>query len=435
MKHTRSNSRVALAVLCLFIVVHLQAIPSDSVKVRRDSLVRAANAFNANGRFLDATKIFLFAGADTGSASERFGLGITYASLNDVQHALKYLGAAVSLDSTNVSYRFQFARFLVQSGSVKEGQDQYEVILRQDSSYIPALTALGQLYTEPDRYEDAAVIYRRVLALSPNDFLSHYYLANIMIGLLSSDTAITCLNSSLKLNPNFVPALNVLASIHYGKKRLDAALSLYQRAATLRPNNAEFLNKVGLCYRNLDHYRPAVNAFRRVTQLDSLNASYFGNLGHSYYWLAMYDSSVAAYNHAIALDNENSVYYLNLALAYQRLDSIQAAARAYRRAIWTYHPEIVLDLQVKLGSVYFLGKDYRSAIEIYQTVLRSNPDVRDAQFYVASAYDNLSDYTIAIQNYNKYLKLAEKVSTEAERIAWTKTRLKALDYLQSVRRK
>ena len=435
MQHRRSQFCVALVILCMFHIPALRATPSDTMKVWRDSLIRAANTLNANGRLLDATRAFLLAGADTGSAVERFGLGITYASLNDVQRALKYLRQAVVLDSTNVNYRFQLARFLAQSGALKEGQAEYEVIVQQDSTYIPALTALGQLYSEPDTYEMAAEIYHRVLAINPDDFLSHYYLANIMVGLMNPDTAAICLNTALRLNPNFVPALNVLASIHYAKKRFYEALSLYQRAAALRPNNAEFKNKVGLCYRNLDDYRSAINAFRRAVELDSLSASYFGNLGHSYYWLAMYDFSVTAYKHAIALDNENSIYYLNLALAYQRLDSIQAAANAYRMAIWTYHPETVLDLQVKLGSVYFLGKDYRNAIETYQTVLRTNPEVRDAQFYLASAYDNLSDYTSAIQNYSKYLKLAENVSTEGERIAWTRTRLKALDYLQSVRKK
>jgi tetratricopeptide (TPR) repeat protein len=435
MQCKRLQGCVAIILVCLIHIPSLQATPSDSARVRRDSLVRVANTLNASGRFIDATRTFLIAGADTGSAAERFGLGMTYASLNDVQRASKYLRQAVALDSTNVNYRFQLARFLVQSGASKEGQTEYEVIVSQDSSYIPALTALGQLYSEPDSYEKAAEIYRRVLTLNPNDFLSHYYLANIMVGLVNPDTAVICLNTSLRLNPNFVPALNVLASIHYAKKRFYEALSLYRRAAALRPNNAEFMNKVGLCYRNLDDYRSAINAFRRAVELDSLSSSYFGNLGHSYYWLAMYDFSVAAYKHAVALDNENSIYYLNLALAYQRLDSIQAAANAYRMAIWTYHPETVLDLQVKLGSVYFLGKDYRNAIETYQTVLRTNPEVRDAQFFVASAYDNLGEYTTAIQNYNKYLKLAENVEKEVERIAWTRTRLKALDYLQSVKKK
>ncbi len=413
----------------------LQSTPSDSAKVRRDSLVRAANAFNANGRFLDATKTFLLAGADTGSAAERFGLGMSYASLNDVQHASKYLREAVSLDSTNVSYRFQLARFLVQSGGLKIGQAEYEVILQQDSSYIPALTALGQLYNESDTYEEAAAIYRRVLALSPNDFLSHYYLANIMVGLLNPDTAIICLIRSLQLNPSFVPSLSLLASIRYSKKRFDEALDLYQRAAALRPNSAEFTSKVGLCYRNLEQYGPAADAFRQAAELDSLTASYFGNLGHSYYRLSKYDSSVYAYKHAVALENENAIYYCNLALALQRLDSVQSAAQAYRRAIAVYHPETILDLRVKLGSVYFLGKDYRSAIEAYQQVLRTDPENRDAQFYLASAYDNINEYSTAITNYNKYIRLAESPPPENERIAWTRTRLKALEYLQSVRKK
>ncbi len=413
----------------------LQSTPSDSAKVRRDSLVRAANAFNANGRFLDATKTFLLAGADTGSAAERFGLGMSYASPNDVQHASKYLREAVSLDSTNVSYRFQLARFLVQSGGLKIGQAEYEVILQQDSSYIPALTALGQLYNEPDTYEEAAAIYRRVLALSPNDFLSHYFLANIMVGLLNPDTATICLIRSLQLNPSFVPSLSLLASIRYSKKRFDEALDLYQRAAALRPHSAEFTNKVGLCYRNLEQYGPAADAFRQAAELDSLTASYFGNLGHSYYRLSKYDSSVYAYKHAVGLENENAIYYCNLALALQRLDSVQSAAQAYRRAIAVYHPETILDLRVKLGSVYFLGKDYRSAIEAYQQVLQTDPENRDAQFYLASAHDNLNEYSTAITNYNTYIRLAESPPPENERIAWTRTRLKALEYLHSVRKK
>jgi tetratricopeptide (TPR) repeat protein len=435
MPQKRSPWCFAVVIYCQLTIPLLQARPVDSLKVRRDSLVRAALAFNANGRFLDATRTFLIAGADTGAASERFGLGIAYASLNDLERASTFLRQAESLDSANVSYRFQLARFLVQAGAVKEGQIQYEMILRQDSCYLPALTALGLLYNEPDSYEKAADTYRRVLHLNPNDFLSHYYLANIMVSLLNVDSAVICLNTCLNLNPSFVPALNVLASIYYGKKRYDEALPLYQRAVALRPNNAEFLNKVGLCYRNLDHYAPAASAFRRASELDSLNASYFGNLGHSYYWLAKYDSSVIAYKRAMVLDDENSVYFLNLALAYQRLDSIEAAARAYRRAIWTCHPEIVLDLQVKLGSVYFLGKDYRSAIEVYQSVLRTAPENRDAQFFLASAFDNLNEYSTAVLNYNKYIKLAESPPQELERIAWARTRLKALEYLQSTRKK
>jgi len=149
----------------------LKAALSDSAKVRRDSLVRTASAFNANGRYIDAARCFLLAGADTGLAPERFGLGMAYSSLNDVQRASKYLRDAVNIDSTNVSYRFSAGTFSGSNGFIEEGQTEYEAILQQDSSYLPASPSRTAVHSNPETYEEAAAIYRRVLELSPSDFL------------------------------------------------------------------------------------------------------------------------------------------------------------------------------------------------------------------------------------------------------------------------
>ncbi len=148
-----------------------------------------------------------------------------------------------------------------------------------------------------------------------------------------------------------------------------------------------------------------------------------------------YDSSAFAYKRAITIDAENSIWHLNLALALQKLDSIESAANAYRQAILTYHPDAIADIYVKLGNLLFLSKKYHEAIEAYQSALRFDPANRDAQFYIGSACDDLSDIPEAIRNYTKYLKLAEDISIEMKRREWTNTRLKILNQLQKLKKK
>jgi tetratricopeptide (TPR) repeat protein len=434
MQYTRFSVVVIVAIL--FPSTAASAIsPIDSSRVSTDTLTRAALALHVTGHYIDAVKTFLRAGADTGSAADRFNLGMSYSALNDAEHAKKYLQSAVLLDSINVNYRYQFARSLVQAGAAKDGQAQYEKTIQLDSTYIPALFSLGMLHNDSRSYEMAADMFNRVLALNENDFLSNYYLGSALVGLGNQDSASVYLSTCLKLNPSFVPAINVLASIHYVKKRFADALVLYQLAFSLRPNSAEFIHKVGLCHRNLDQYLLAASAFRKAADLDSLSAPYFGNLGHAYFRLEKYDSSIFAYNRAVALDNENSIFLLNLALALQKLDSVESAAVAYRKAISNYHSNEVADIYVKLGSLYFLHKKNQEAIEAYQASLRFDPENRNAQFYIGSAYDDLADIPTAIRNYTRYVKLAEDDPTETNRVKWTKIRLKALNDLQAIKKK
>ena len=432
----RSVCFFLLSAFHLSIPLHASFVFQDtSPKSKADSLLKVAVTLHTSGRYLEAIKTFLLARADTGSANDRFNLGLSYAALNDFERANEFLREAVHLDSVNINYRYQLARFLVQAGAVREGEFQYEEILSGDSTYIPALFSLGLLYNESHSYDEAADMFRRLLALNGNDFLCHYYLGSVLVGLGNQDSASVCLMSCLKLNPTFVPAMNVLASIHYVKKRYVEALALYQQAYSLRPNNADFIYKVGLCYRNLEQYAPATEAFRKAVQLDSLDAQYLGNLGHAYFRVDKYDSSAFAYKRAITIDAENSIWHLNLALALQKLDSIESAANAYRQAILTYHPDAIADIYVKLGNLLFLSKKYHEAIEAYQSALRFDPANRDAQFYIGSAYDDLSDIPEAIRNYTKYLKLAEDISIEMKRREWTNTRLKTLNQLQKLKKK
>jgi tetratricopeptide (TPR) repeat protein len=398
----------------------------DSSKARVDSLVAAALTLHSNGFYVEAIKTFLQAGADTGTARERFSLGLSYAALNDFAQANKLLREAASLDSGNVTYRYQLARFLVQSGAIDEGREQYAQILQADSTYIPALFALGLLSNDLRLYDESAQLFGRVLAENPDDFLSYYYLGTALVALANQDSADVCFTVCLTLNPNFVPALNVLASIHYVKKHYARALTLYREAADHRPDNADLMNKVGLCYRALDDYPHATDAFRKASELDSLSDVYLGNLGHAYFQVQKYDSSVFAYKRAIQIDPESPFLYINLARALRKVDSLPPIVAAFHGAIRAHHPEEIADIYMQLGDLYFASRKYREAIQSYDAALRIDSTMAKALWSLASALDDVGDTRAALRDYQKYLKLAENDSVETRRVEWTKIRMRSL---------
>jgi len=419
---------------CLILLIVALSAPAaawplqdvDSSRARVDSLIRTALTLHSNGLYVDAIRTFVLAGADTGAPRERFSLGLSYAALNDFQQANKLLREAVTLEPDNVSYRYQLARFLVQAGAFDEGRSEYERAFRSDSTYIPLLFSLGLLYNDLRSYDQSARMFRRVLAESPEDYLSYYYLGTVLVALANQDSAQVCFRTCLTLNPNFVPAMNVLASIFYAKKSYASALTLYREASALRPDNADLVNKVGLCYRGLDDYPHAADAFRQATELDSLNDSYFGNLGHAYYRVQKYDSSVFAYRRAIAIDPDNPLLHVNLALVLQKVDSLQSAVAAFHGAIRAHHPGEIADIYFQLGNLYFASRKYREAIQSFDAALRIDSTNAKALWSVASALDDVGDTRAAFRNYQKYLKLAENDSLEAKRVEWTKIRMKSL---------
>jgi tetratricopeptide (TPR) repeat protein len=398
----------------------------DSSRARADSLVRAGSTLHSNGFYVEAIHSFLSAGADTGTARERFSLGLSYAALNDFAQANRLLREAIALDSGNVNYRYQLARFLAQAGALDEGREQYECIVRSNSTYIPALFALGLLYNDLRSHDESAEMFRKILVENPEDFLSYYYLGTVLVALAKQDSAQICLRACLTLNPNFVPAMNLLASIYYAKKNYASALTLYREASALRPANADLVNRVGLCYRALDDYRRATDAFRRATELDSLSDDYLGNLGHAYYRVQKYDSSVFAYRRAIAIDPDNPLLHVNLALVLQRVDSLQSAVAAFHGAIRAHHPGEIADVYIQLGNLYFASRKYREAIQSFDAALRIDSTNAKALWSLASSLDDVGDTRAALWNYQKYLKLAENDSTEAKRVEWTRIRMRSL---------
>ena len=388
-----------------------------------DSLYKTGVQLYVEGQYAKAISVLEQARADTLTPSIAFYIGAASAALNDFKYARQYLQRAVDMAPDNISYRFQFARFLSQAGLLREAEKQYAGVVERDSSFAPALANLGLIAADRKDYERSIAFFLRVVRENPRDYAAYYNLGGGLTNLGRVDSAREYLSTCLTLNPDYVPALSLLATLYYRNSEYHDALRLLARLQALRPDNADFVYREGLCFEKIGNSPAAVSQFLRATVLDSVNEFYFAHLGQAYFRVQQYDSCVIAYQKAAAIDNENPLFYLNIALAWQKLDSTQRAADAFRNSIVAYHPEAIASVYRQLGALYYNGKRYRDARNAYRKALEWNTNDKDAMFYLAVCQDKLRNSKAAVEKYKEFLKVTKEVPELAEQIAWAKKRL------------
>jgi tetratricopeptide (TPR) repeat protein len=387
----------------------------DNNKDLIDLLIQSGTQCYFEGQYKEATELLSIIDTCESSPAIKFYLGMSYLALNDVRNGLPSLRSAVDEDPSNNGYRFQYARVLNQSGLTDAAKHEYETLIESDSLFTPAFYQLGLVAIDQKQFDVAIARLRRVIALNPVDYLSYFHLGSAYIRLDQKDSAQTYLSASVSLNPNYVPSKSLLASLYFTANNYPEALRLYSDLSSRQPGDAELYYKAGLCFSKLDQIDSAITCYRKATAADTSNDLYFAQLGYSYLMVEQFDSAIAAYGRAIEIEKDNSLYYINLGFAFTKIDSTSKAIDEYQNAVAACHPENISSIYIRLGTLYYYQKRYREALASYQQALDLQPLNKEAQFYVASTYDLLSNPKSAARQYQKYLKLAKDDTTKLQR--------------------
>jgi tetratricopeptide (TPR) repeat protein len=390
------------------------------------TIIQKGRTLYSDGQYFKAIQILHANGIDTMEARASSLVGLAYSAINDYENALSYLKKACTLDSNNVSYRFQLGTFLSQCGFIGDAEQEYKQIITLDSTFLPAFVRLGIIYNDQKLYQQAQSYFTYVVDKNPRDYLSNYYLGTVSVGLGQKDTAMYFLGNCIQLNNGFVPALDVLASLFYSKKHYIDALQLYQKAFQYRPATADFIYKVGLCNRQLKEYDQAITCFSRALAIDIANASYLAQLGYCYFFKERYDSSIYYSLKAISYDNENYQYYTNLALSYQKLDSTDRLVDVYKKMIDLHDPGEIANLYTRIAAVYSSKGHNSEAISAYKTALAIIPSNPIALFFLGSLSQQVGNISAARWAYEEYLQVTVSDSSENATRKYVKSVLKEL---------
>lgn len=232
--------------------------------------------------------------------------------------------------------------------------------------------------------------YRNALALTPDDFIMTFNMANELYNQGHHEEAIEYYDRAAHLNPrveqiyfnrgvvltqmnkheeaanSFMQALNtkpnyIKAYVHAGHafeqcNKHDEAISVYQKGIQLDPDNAHMHHRLGLLHKSKDHFQEAVDHLRHATQKNP----------------------------------QSNTYKLELANALHLVDGSMEALELYEKVL-EHNPN---NYHVLYNFAYTLKKmgHIERAVEIYDHIIKANPDYALARFSRALSYLTLRDW-------------------------------------------
>lgn len=159
------------------------------------------------------------------------------------------------------------------------------IICLQNKAAI--LTEYGNQQENKDFGYEANNIYKKIKALSPNDFVekNSYNYANNLKFIKNYKEAILMYRKHLKINPNNAEAWKNLGSSYFELKLHQEELFCYEKALTINPNLVQALfskgNTLFFIFGNDDGLEYMLEAFHKDT------AKYFElEFPYVYYWIA-----------------------------------------------------------------------------------------------------------------------------------------------------
>jgi tetratricopeptide (TPR) repeat protein len=140
----------------------------------------------------------------------------------------------------------------------------YSKLLREDPSNPLRHDAVGDLYLEAARYDDAMAEYRASLALNDASATTHYNLGFALSVRGATDAAIGEFERAVQLDPDYAQAHNNLGAVLQLAGRSSEAIAHYERAIALRPDALDARLNLGQLLSSVARSAEAAVQFRAV---------------------------------------------------------------------------------------------------------------------------------------------------------------------------
>jgi Flp pilus assembly protein TadD len=177
---------------------------------------------------------------------------------------------------------------------------------------IPEALEPGIAYHQGGRLEEAAEIYRRILAVAPSEARAWHLLGLIARQWGELDLAVQYMGQAVDLNPGYAEAHSNLGDAWQQWGELVRAERSFRRAVELKPQFVEAHYNLGNALKQVGRLAEAESSYRRVLELAPQYVNAHNNLGHALYEQGRYDEAGECFRRALELNPYHAEAHGNL---------------------------------------------------------------------------------------------------------------------------
>lgn len=283
--------------------------------------------------------------------------------------------------------------------------------LAQDGAAAKTYTAIGTIYRDTGRYQEAIEYLEKARNLDQDDVDAAMALASVYARNKEEQLAEKLYQETIAHAPENWIGYNGYGYFLMHQGRYDDAIANYKKVLKLIPDNLLALNNIAVNYMYKDEFNEAAQSLANAARIEP-SGSIFGNTGNMYYFSGEYKKSVDMFKRALRLEPENYEWMVNIADAYRHIPGKKEVASSYyRKAIvyikeeMNFNPNVAKTYHYMARSLACLG-DLAKAKEIMAIADKLDADSIDS-IYAHLRVAILAEDDAKIRDYAKRLLKAE----------------------------
>lgn len=296
---------------------------------------RLGRLYQIQKQWQDALELFESGIAQDSSQIDNYlEKAIVYRRMEDSTSAAALYPEIIERFPDRWEARLDFGRFLLDEQIYDRAFEQYNQVVKLDSSIAWGWMFAGISLVHLDSLDQAIPYLEKSLELAPSDPLGNYYLGTVYMQQEIWQKARSPLERALKIRPEWISALNALATVCDGLQEHTRSDSLYERAIALDPDNSLLLNNYGysLSVRGV-RLDEALKMAQRAVDQQPENGAYLDTIGWIYYKLGEHEKAVEYIQRALEIRPDHVEVIGHLAEVYREMGQKEEASRILNEAL------------------------------------------------------------------------------------------------------
>lgn len=289
-------------------------------------------------------------------------------------------------------------------GRIGSARGICEAALAVNPDDAECLHLLGVIAAQDGRFEEAAALFARAIAVDGRQPVFHSNLGNALASLGRQEAALQCYASALTLDPVYAEAWFNQGTLLGTMGRHRDAVASYDRSLQALPGQLQVHLNRGMTLQDLGEHDAALTDFTRALAIAPDSAEAHFCKANALAALGRLDEALACYDEVINIDPGHAAGWNNRGSVLGKLELNHAAIVSYDMAI-KCRPGYA-EAHCNRGLVLQLLGCEQAAVEDFDEALAQEPDSAEFHQYRGHALARLHRSEEALQSYDQALRLA-----------------------------
>jgi tetratricopeptide (TPR) repeat protein len=335
-----------------------------------------------------------------------FLVGKACVDLGDYKSALKYFQELVRRKPDRPEFWLELAELQQFIGKEEDAFKSLEKCLRLDPENNEALYLQAQLYLTRQKYAETLASLQALQKNMPYNHDLQVKIARVAQSAKNFALAESLYIQVLRTNPRHTEALRQLSTVLDSRKEIGHRIAVYQALQQAHPESADFVRLLASQYLKNNQWEQALGTYSTLVSSGSKNYDVRKTMAILLYESGRLDTAKAMLRELTAEDTADyeTFYYLGTIA----LDQKQfPAARENLRTVLRLQPDFK-DAEINLGISYILTRDFTESASIFDRMIAHYPVWSSPLYFRGLGCSRQKEYRQAIPYLEKARALDRK---------------------------